>query len=106
MEIEVTADLVRHVAGLARLELSDEERAALEDHFRKVLSYVAAFETLDTESVEPSQLSVETSNVFREDEPRPSPGVEAALRNAPGVAPPYFVVPRIVGGTDDVGGAA
>jgi aspartyl-tRNA(Asn)/glutamyl-tRNA(Gln) amidotransferase subunit C len=96
MAIEVTDDLVRHIAGLSRLAISPEETAELKKHFEKVLAFVAGFQDLDTSGVDPTFFSVESSNVYREDEVRPSLPVEDALRAAPASRPPYFLVPRII----------
>ena len=96
MAIEVTDDLVRHIAGLSRLAISPAEVAELKSHFQKVLAFVAAFQDLDTSDVDPTFFSVEASNVYREDASRPSLPCEEALRSAPASQPPYFIVPRII----------
>ncbi|MBI4606474.1 MAG: Asp-tRNA(Asn)/Glu-tRNA(Gln) amidotransferase subunit GatC [Planctomycetes bacterium] len=101
--MEVTDDLVRHVARLSRLDISREEAVGLKRHFEKILAYIAAFQALDTRDVDPGLFSVESQNVFRADEPRPSLDRAEALRNAPQQGDGFFVVPRIVGAE---GGAA
>ena len=40
MRIEVTDDLVAHIAHLSRLALSAEQSVELKTHFEKVLAYV------------------------------------------------------------------
>lgn len=105
MSIEVTDELVRHIARLSRLALSDGELSELGDHFRKVLAYIQAFQELDTEGVDPSHFALDASNVTREDRTEESVGSELALENAPQALPPYFVVPRIVGEPSEAGGA-
>jgi aspartyl-tRNA(Asn)/glutamyl-tRNA(Gln) amidotransferase subunit C len=97
MSIEITDDLVKHVARLSRLGISSEEAKAIKAHFQKILAYISAFQSLETKDVDPTFFSLEASNVYREDEPRPSLTVEEALKNAPQSSRPYFVVPRIVG---------
>lgn len=112
MAIEVTDDLVRHVAKLSRLAISPEEARGLKLHFEKILAFIASFQALDTRDVDPSIFSVERSNVFRDDVSRPSLSRQAALANAPGADATYFIVPRVVGGAapgtagDDAGGSA
>jgi aspartyl-tRNA(Asn)/glutamyl-tRNA(Gln) amidotransferase subunit C len=108
MAIEITDDLVKQIARLSRLAISDEEGVGLQSHFEKILSFIAEFQALDTTGIDPSIFSGDASNVFREDEPRASLPREDALSNAPQSDGTYFVVPRIVGGADedDVGGAA
>lgn len=104
MQIQVTEELVRQVARLSRLALTTEEEKKLKEHFDKILDFVASFQHLDTSKVDPTHFSSDTFNVVREDEVRESLPNEAVLRNAPAARPPYFLVPRIVGG-DDQGGA-
>ena len=96
--MEVTDDLVRQVASLSRLAISPAEASGLKKHFEKILAYIAEFQALDTKDVDPSMFSVESSNVYREDEVKPSLPREEALRNAPRVSGPFFLLPRIVGG--------
>ena len=47
-------------------------------------------------ALEPLAHAVDTSNVFREDEPRPSLPREAALQNAPEKTGDFFIVPKII----------
>ncbi len=97
MSIEVTDELVERIAVLARLNLAPEELSGLKDHFEKVLRYVGELQELDTEGVDPSLFTSETSNVLRPDEGAPGLDNEQAMRPAPRSEPPYFLVPRIVG---------
>ena len=109
MAIEITDDLVKQIARLSRLAISAEEVVGLQSHFEKILSFIAAFQALDTTGIDPSIFSGEASNVYREDGPRVSLPREDALANAPRSDGTYFVVPRIVGGADeedDAGGLA
>ena len=76
----------------------------LKEHFRKILAYVAAFQALDTQDVDPSIFALDASNVYRADEVKPCLGVEDALRNAPRTHPPFFIVPRIVGDAEGSSG--
>jgi len=101
MGIEVTDELVRHIARLSRLAISDREVVELKEHFRKILAYIAALQELDTRDVDPSHFALEESNVYREDEPGASLPAGEVLRNAPQANPPYFVVPRILGDPEE-----
>jgi aspartyl-tRNA(Asn)/glutamyl-tRNA(Gln) amidotransferase subunit C len=101
MAIEITDALVRHIAGLSRLAISDAELADLKRHFAKVLAFVEDLRSLDTEKVDPSVFATDAANVLREDVAGLSPGTEAALLNAPASSGPYFLVPRIIAEVDD-----
>lgn len=105
MRIEVTDDLVAHIAHLSRLALSAEQSVELKTHFEKVLAYVESFQNLETAEVDPSHSPDGSVNVFRADEQRPSLPVEQGLANAPRVRESKFVVPRIIDDGDDQGGA-
>ncbi len=96
MAIDITDDLVAHIARLSRLGLTREEAAEMAGHFRKVLDYVTSLDRLDVSGVDPSIFPLDTANVFRPDEPAPSIPVEDALRNAPASANGLFTVPKIV----------
>jgi aspartyl-tRNA(Asn)/glutamyl-tRNA(Gln) amidotransferase subunit C len=100
MAIQVTDDLVRHIAGLSRLAISPAETAELKKHFEKILAFIADFQDLDTAGVDPSIFSVEAFNVFRADEVESSLSPEQVFQNAPAVRDSQFVVPRIVGGVE------
>ena len=86
---------VRKVALLARITLSDDEVKRFTAQIGSILEYVGKLNELDTTGVEPMAHAVEMSNVFREDEVRPSIGVEAALANAPKRTRSFFVVPPV-----------
>ena len=103
MAIEVTDGLVAHIARLSRLALSPAEAEEMKGHFRKVLQYVEALDRLDVSGVDPSIFPLDTANVFRDDEVRPSLPVEEALRNAPAAREGFFIVPRIIAGAPGTG---
>jgi aspartyl-tRNA(Asn)/glutamyl-tRNA(Gln) amidotransferase subunit C len=79
----LTADEVRWIAHLARLELSADEVATMTRQLGAILEYVAQLREVDTEGVEPLAHPLPVQNVFRADEPAPSLPVSEALANAP-----------------------
>jgi aspartyl-tRNA(Asn)/glutamyl-tRNA(Gln) amidotransferase subunit C len=93
---KITRADVEYVAGLAQLELDDSAKERLVDEMSGILAYMDKLNELDTADVEPMMHVLEVSNVFREDEVRPSMPREEALRNAPKDDGEYFVVPRIL----------
>lgn len=94
--MRLTKEEVEHVALLARLELSEEEKEQQTEHLNKILEAFAELQRLDTEDVEPTSHAIPMSNVFRPDEVRPSLPREVALANAPEEAEACFRVPRVV----------
>jgi len=87
---------VEKVAKLARLELTGEELDRYGQQLGAILDYIAKLEKLDVAALEPLAHAVDTSNVFREDEPRPGLKRDAALQNAPEKTGDFFIVPKII----------
>jgi aspartyl-tRNA(Asn)/glutamyl-tRNA(Gln) amidotransferase subunit C len=87
---------VEHVAKLARLQLGNEELDRYGKQLAAILDYIAKLERLDVAALEPLAHAVDTFNVFREDEPRPSIDRVAALQNAPEKTGDFFIVPKII----------
>lgn len=94
--MSLTADEVRWVAHLARLELSDAELAALTRQLGAILDYVNQLQQAPTEGVEPLAHPLPVQNVFRGDEPAPSLTVDAALANAPERRGDFYGVPAVL----------
>ena len=95
---ELTSAQIEHVARLARIEISNEEVAALRDSMGHILTYIERLNEVDTEGVEPMVHAIDLSNVFREDVVAPSLSRDAALSNAPSSDGRYFLVPAILDG--------
>jgi aspartyl-tRNA(Asn)/glutamyl-tRNA(Gln) amidotransferase subunit C len=89
----ISRDEVVHVARLARLALTDEELDRFAGQLDAILEAVGKVSELDLSGVEPTLHPLELSNVWAEDEPRPSLEVEEALANAPDREDDAFRVP-------------
>lgn len=87
---------IEHVAKLARLALSDDEKARLREQLGLILEHAAKVGEVAADDVPPSASAIPRANVFRDDEPEPSLTAEEALRNAPDPEDERFRVPRIV----------
>lgn len=90
------ADVV-HVARLARLDLSDDERSRLVIDLGAVLDHAAGVAALDTAGVPPTAHPLLLSNVLRPDEVRPSLARDEVLAMAPQAEDRRFRVPSILG---------
>jgi aspartyl-tRNA(Asn)/glutamyl-tRNA(Gln) amidotransferase subunit C len=93
----VTVDTVDHVARLAQLSLTPEERETFARQLDEVLAYAESIQALDTRDVEPMSHAV-TSEVLRDDAPAPELPRERALEAAPDTDGALFRVPRVLGG--------
>ncbi|MBK8046040.1 MAG: Asp-tRNA(Asn)/Glu-tRNA(Gln) amidotransferase subunit GatC [Anaerolineales bacterium] len=90
--MHLTAAEVRHVADLARLELTEDEIALYTEQLSAILDYAESLQQVDTSHVAPTPYVLPSYNVMREDEPRPCLSNEAALANAPASANGFFKV--------------
>jgi aspartyl-tRNA(Asn)/glutamyl-tRNA(Gln) amidotransferase subunit C len=94
--MSISADDVRWVAHLARLELSGEELAVITPQLQAIVAYIDQLRQVDTDGVEPLAHPLPIQNVFREDEPAPSLPVDAALANAPARQGDFYRVPAVL----------
>ena len=93
----ITRDEVAHLARLARIELSDAELDYLAPQLDQIITAVAQVQEVAAEGIPPTSHATGLTNVFRDDEPVPCLGAEAALDQAPAVQQQRFKVPRILG---------
>jgi aspartyl-tRNA(Asn)/glutamyl-tRNA(Gln) amidotransferase subunit C len=89
----ISRDEVLHVAGLARLDLTEEEIARFQEQLNAILEAVGKVAELDLTDVEPTAHPLELVNIWADDEPRPSLSVEEALANSPDRDGNLFRVP-------------
>jgi aspartyl-tRNA(Asn)/glutamyl-tRNA(Gln) amidotransferase subunit C len=96
---DITRDDVARLAGLARIQLDDEELDRLAPELTKILDSVATVsQALEgAGDVEPMSHPTPLRNVFRSDEVRPSLAPEDALAGAPASEGQRFLVPKILG---------
>ena len=94
--MSISIEEVEHVAQLARLKLSDEEKQMFAEQLSKILKYVNKLNELDTEGVEPMSRASHMENVLREDEVKPSLARELVMKNAPDEQDGFFRVPSVL----------
>jgi aspartyl-tRNA(Asn)/glutamyl-tRNA(Gln) amidotransferase subunit C len=85
-----------HVANLARINLTAEEKARFASQLGDVLTYIAQLNEVNVEGVEPTAHAFPVVNVWAADVAEPGLSVEDALRNAPQKRDNMFVVPKVV----------
>jgi aspartyl-tRNA(Asn)/glutamyl-tRNA(Gln) amidotransferase subunit C len=93
MAVEIDID---HVARLARLDLSDEERERLGRELPLILEHAAKVGEVAADDVPPTAYAIARANVYRDDEPEPSLPQPEVLANAPEREDGRFKVVRIV----------
>jgi aspartyl/glutamyl-tRNA(Asn/Gln) amidotransferase C subunit len=95
-ESKITLEQVRHVALLARLELSPQDENRLRTDLDEMLAYVDKLNELDTKNVAPTTQVGEAGTPMRDDEVTNRPDADAILANAPSRDRNYFKVPKII----------
>ena len=93
----ISADDVRKVAKLARLNLPDDKIATYTGQLESILGYVSQLEQVDTTGVPETTRAVEVTNVTRQDGVDPTPVREEILNQAPQREGDFFRVPKILG---------
>ncbi len=92
----ISIEDVEHIAWLARLALTDEEKRKFSHQLSSILEHAGKISKLDLKGVPPTSHAVPISNVFREDAAGQDLSQEEALSNAPKKENGAFVVPKIV----------
>ena len=87
---------VEHIAELARLALSDEEKARYQEQLSTILEYAERLQALDTSAIPPTATVLPLRNVMRADLAHPSMSREDVLANAPQVEADSFRVQAIL----------
>jgi aspartyl-tRNA(Asn)/glutamyl-tRNA(Gln) amidotransferase subunit C len=92
MPVEIDID---HVAKLARLELTDEEKDRLRSQLGLILEHAAKVGEVAADDVRPTAYAIPRSNVFRPDDRTPWLTQEEDVANAPDTEAERFKVQRI-----------
>ena len=92
----ISADDVRKVAKLARLDLADDKIATYTKQLEPILDYVSQLQAVDTTDVPPTTRAVEVVNVTRMDGVTPTNVREDILNQAPHREQDFYRVPKIL----------
>ena len=92
----ISLEKTSHLAWLAKIELTDEEKKLFTEQLNKILDFFREIDKVDTSNVPPTYHVLPISNVFREDEPKSSLSQEEALKNAFRRKDGFFIAPKIV----------
>ena len=91
----ISREQVRHLAWLAKIDLSAEEEGVLSKQMDDVLNYFKVLDKVDTKGIEPSYHVRELRNVFRPDVHR-KVNADEILKLAPSKKGRYVKAPKIV----------
>ncbi len=93
----LTLEEVEHIASLARLRLTEEEKARYCEQLSAILDYMAKLKELDTAHIEPTATVLPLRTVLRPDIVRLSLLPDEWLANAPEAEGQMFRVPPVWG---------
>lgn len=94
--MKITKKTIEHVANLARLNLTEQEKEKLTLDMENIISYVDKLNELDTSNVSPTAHVIPIKNVFREDIANKSFDRDIILSNAPSTENGCFKVPKVM----------
>lgn len=94
--MKVSKHDIEHIAMLARIDLTDEEKELFGSQLSSILDYMEKLNELDTSDIEPTSHVLSLQNVMREDTVRESIPREDALMNAPSHTEKFYRVPKII----------
>lgn len=89
---------VEHIAGLARLALSDDEKTRFAEQLSAILDYARRLQAVDTTGIPPTSSVLPPQTILREDEPGACLSLEDVLANAPQAEAGQFRVPPVLEG--------
>ncbi len=87
---------IEYLSRLARISLSDEEKAKFSSDLNSILGYIEKLSELDTEGVEPTAHPHPVTNVWQEDIVKEGFTPEEAMSNAPASRQNMIIVPKVV----------
>jgi aspartyl-tRNA(Asn)/glutamyl-tRNA(Gln) amidotransferase subunit C len=87
---------IDHVANLARIALTAEEKAKFSEQLEDVLRHIVKLKEVDVSKVEPTAHAFPIYNVWADDVPKPALPVELAMKNAPAQRDNMISVPPVV----------
>jgi aspartyl-tRNA(Asn)/glutamyl-tRNA(Gln) amidotransferase subunit C len=92
----LTLEEVEHIARLARLKLTEEEKQRFQEQLSEILDFAARLQGVDTEGIPPTASVLPPRSVLRPDEVRQGLNRDELLKNAPQVEDGQFRVPPIL----------
>lgn len=95
--MSLSADEVRKVADLARLELSDADVDVMARQLSAIVDYINQLQQVNTDGIKPLAHALDLHDVFRDDVLGQSLSADEALANAPARKDDFYRVPAVFG---------
>lgn len=87
---------VEHIAQLARLEVSEDEKESFTKDLGSILTHIKQLDEADTDGVEPTSFMIPEHDSMRDDVVKESLSIDKALENGPSTKKGFFAVPKII----------
>ena len=94
--MEVTNDIIDHIAHLARLEFEGDKKEAIREDLQRIVTFMDKLQEVDTGNVEPLVFMTKEVNNLRDDVSEETVTQEQALKNAPKRDSDYFRIPKVL----------
>jgi aspartyl/glutamyl-tRNA(Asn/Gln) amidotransferase C subunit len=94
--MSISIEEVRHVAQLARLDLSDAELMSLQGDLNALIDHFEDIQRVDVTGIGPQSHAVEVQNVWADDLSQPGISRDLALRSSAMTKAGLFIVPQII----------
>ncbi len=87
---------VEHVAKLARIAISEDDKKRYQGQLAKILGHVSQLTQKNTDGVPPTAHPFDVANVWREDKAQPFSDIPALLKNAPETEETFYRVKKVI----------
>lgn len=94
--MSIDQDMVKRVAKLARIAVSDDETSALATELSSIMGWIDQLDEVDTDGVEPVYSVMDIASAWREDAIADGGYPDKILANAPKTHDQHFVVPKVI----------
>jgi aspartyl-tRNA(Asn)/glutamyl-tRNA(Gln) amidotransferase subunit C len=94
--MEVTDQLIDHLASLSKLSFNDAEKVELRSDLQKMITFIEKLQEIDTTGIEPLTHMGNSAHAMRADEVKGMVSRDEALANAPHKDEQFFKVPKVI----------
>ena len=94
--MSLTSEEVEHIAELARLKLTEEEKSRYREQLSDILDYAARLQAIDTSQISPTASVLAKRSILREDIAVKGLSIDLVLKNAPSTSDHQFRVPPVM----------
>lgn len=94
--MEITDDIINHIAHLARLEFEGEKKEEIKHDLANIIAFMDKLSEVETVGVEPLIFMTDEVNNLRDDIAQITISQDEGLKNAPQKDSDYFRIPKVL----------